>query len=212
MTCVQLEILLCDYLDGTLASTERAELAAHLESCSGCAKLVGDAGAALHFMERVADVDAPPELLTRILNETASGRHGQLAVAGGLRGWIKDLMAPVLQPRLVMGMALTILSFSMMAKCAGVSPRQLRASDLAPARVWASLDDNVHRAYERSLKFYESIRFVYELQSRLREWTDQQEEEDRASAAGRPVEERRLPTAVTQPAGSTPAVGPREGK
>ena len=88
------------------------------------------------------------------------------------------------------------VSHAVMAKCAGVSPRQLRPSDLEPSRVWASLDDNVHRAYERSMKFYESIRFVYELQSRLREWTDQQEEEDRAAAAGRPVEERRLPMAA----------------
>ena len=196
MNCVQLEALLCDYLDGTLAAAGRAEVAIHLEGCPACAGLAHDAGAALSFMDRVADVDPPPELLTRILNETASGRHGQLAVAGGLRGWINSVLSPVLQPRLVMGMALTILSFSMMAKCAGVSPRQLRPSDLEPSRVWASLDDNVHRAYERSMKFYESIRFVYELQSRLREWTDQQEEEDRAAAAGRPVEERRLPMAA----------------
>ena len=128
MNCVQLEALLCDYLDGTLAAAGRAEVAIHLEGCPACAGLAHDAGAALSFMDRVADVDPPPELLTRILNETASGRHGQLAVAGGLRGWINSVLSPVLQPRLVMGMALTILSFSMMAKCAGVSPRQLRPS------------------------------------------------------------------------------------
>ena len=208
MTCGQLETVLCDYLDGTLAAGERDAVAAHLESCPACAEMARDAGAALRFMERAADIDAPPELLTRILNETASGRHGRLGVARGFGGWANKLLAPVLQPRLVMGMALTILSFSMMAKCAGVSPRQLRPSDLQPARIWASLDDNVHRAYERSMKFYESIRFVYDLQSRLHEWTEQQEEEDRAAAAGRPVEERRLPAATAQPARS----GPMEGK
>ena len=113
--------------------------------------------------------------------------------------WLKDLAAPVLQPRLVMGMAMTILSFSMMARCAGVSPRDLRASDMEPTKIWASLDDRVHRYWGRSVKFYEDIKFVYEIQSRLRDWAEQQEEEDRAAKAQHPVEERRVPVSAPPP-------------
>ncbi len=102
----------------------------------------------------------------------------------------------MLQPRLVMGMALTIFSFSMMARCPGISPRQLRSSDMDPKKIWAALDDQAHRGWERSLKFYENIKVVYEIQSRLKDWTDQQDEEDRNAAARRPVEERRVPTAT----------------
>jgi hypothetical protein len=106
-------------------------------------------------------------------------------------------------------MALTVLSFSMMARCAGVTPRQLQAGDLEPRRIWASLDDRAHRTWERSVKFYEDIKFVYEIQSRLRDWTDQQEEEDRNAAARRPVEERRVPVPASPAANTQEPAKPR---
>jgi hypothetical protein len=151
------------------------------------------------FMERAAEIEPPPQLLTRILSETGSGRHGRLGSPGGIRGWFSKLLAPILQPRLVMGMALTILSFSMMARWVGISPRQLRPADLDPKKVWAMLDDRAVRAWERSVKFYENIKVVYEIQSRLRDWTEQQEEEDRNAAARRPVEDRRVVPISTSP-------------
>lgn len=192
MNCGQVEILLCDYLDGTLPAAERAGLEGHLPECQACAELARDVGAAVAFMERAAEVEMPPQLMTRILAETTSGRHGRLGgarIGGGLRSW---LTGHVLQPRLVMGMALTVFSFSMMARCAGVSPRQLTAADLEPAKVWAALDDRVHRGWNRGMQFYESVRFIYEVKSRLSQWTEQQEEEDRNARAQRPVEERKL--------------------
>ena len=198
MSCGELEILLCDYLDGTLDSEGAARVEAHLQSCPGCADMASDARRAIEFIERAADAQAPPQLAARILAETGSGRHGSLARRGGLRGWFEKLVAPALQPRLVMGMALTVLSFSMMARCAGVTPRQLQAGDLEPRKIWASLDDRLHRNWERSVKFYEDIKFVYEIQSRLKDWTEQQEEEDRNAAARRPVEERRVPVSKAQ--------------
>jgi hypothetical protein len=196
MTCGDLEILLPDYLEGTLADEQARSLEAHLADCPACAELARDARLAMAFMGRAADVEPPPELLTRILDETGSGRHGPLGRARGIRAWFGNLLAPVLQPRLVMGMALTILSFSMMARWAGISPRQLKASDMDPKKIWAVLDDRVNRTWARSVKFYEDIKFVYEIQTRLRVWTDQQEEEDRNAAARRPVEDRRVPVSA----------------
>jgi hypothetical protein len=196
MTCGEIDILLCDYLDGTLSAGEAAGVESHLEGCASCTELVRDARLAMSFMERAAEVEPPPQLLTRILHETASGRHGRLGRATGIRAWFDRSLAFVLQPRLVMGMALTIFSFSMMARCPGIATRQLRASDLDPKKIWAVLDDRAHRGWERSVKFYENIKVVYEIQSRLREWTDQQEEEDRNAEAKRPVEDRRVTVAA----------------
>jgi hypothetical protein len=193
MTCGEVEIRLADYLDGSLPAEEAQTVEAHLAGCPACSELARDARLAMAFMERTAEVEPPPVLLTRILNETASGRHGSLGGGRGIQSWMGKLMAVVWQPRLVMGMALTMVSFSMMAKCAGISPRQLRPGDMDPKKVWASLDDRAMRAWTRSVKFYEDIKFVYEIQSSLREWTEQQEEEDRNAAARRPVEERRVP-------------------
>ena len=111
MNCAHAEILVCDYLDGTLASGLREEFEAHLASCPGCAELAADAGAAVAFIERVAAAEPPPELLTRILHETP-GRD--LARKGSfLRRIRSGWLAPVFSPRYAMGMAMTILSFSM---------------------------------------------------------------------------------------------------
>jgi len=201
MTCPEAEILICDYLDGTLDRAHREELQHHLRMCKGCGDLARDAGSAVAFMERVADVEPPPELLTRILFDAPWSRHRSPAVTGGRgRGWLGSLLHPVLQPRLVMGMAMTILFVSMLARY--VAPaRQLRPADLDPVKVWAALDDRVYRVWERTVKFYDSLRFVYQVQSTLRDWRQQQEQEQTAApddAARQGADERRLPVGKGQ--------------
>jgi hypothetical protein len=196
MTCAQLDIALCDYLDGTLAAAERAEVERHLSGCAACAEMARDAGAAIAFMERAADVEPPPELITRMF-AIAGTREAQASVVrSGFRGWIRNLMQPVLQPRMVMGLSLTILFFGMMARCAGIPERRLSAADLEPSRVWAGLDDRVHRVWERSVKFYENLRFVYQIQSRLREWREQQEQDNATAAPTESTDDRRLPVKI----------------
>ena len=209
MNCADLEILICDYVDGTLAPETRAEVERHLTACPGCAELARDSAAAVSFMERAADVEPPPELLTRILFDPPWAH----AKAGtGVRNWLRRLFSPVLQPRFAMGMAMTILSLAMLARF--VAPvRQLKASDLDPAKVWTSIDDTAYRAWQRTVKFYESIRFVYQVQSTLRDWQQQQEEDQKATEQEAPAgdtkgDSRRLP--VSNPPGSPGAGGARK--
>ena len=68
-----------------------------------------------------------------------------------------------------------------MTRCAGVPSRSLTASDLDPVKIWASFDDRVHRTWDRTVKAYESMRVVYEVQARVHEWRQQQEEQDAAA-------------------------------
>jgi|SRR5579864_228250 len=197
MTCANLEIALCDYLDGTLAPAEKAEVERHLSTCAACTELARDAGAAMAFMERVADVEPPPELVTRMF-AIPGVREVRPSVRKGIRDWFRGLIHPMLQPRMVMGLSLTILFFGMMARCAGVPERRLSAADLEPARVWAGAEDRVHRTWERSVKFYENLRFVYQIQSKVREWRDQQEQ-DTTAAPAENTEDRRLPVHSVPP-------------
>ncbi len=93
--------------------------------------------------------------------------------AGDARpSWVKRLFGGFfqgwLQPRYVMGMAMTILSFSMLARFAHIEPRQLRPSDLDPVKVWQGIDDHSHRVYDRAMKYYDNLRLVIEIQSRLK--------------------------------------------
>ena len=74
---------------------------------------------------------------------------------------------------------MTILSFSMVGRLLGLQERQLTMADLEPAKVVATLDLKVHRAYDRAVKYYENVRLVYVIQSQLREWSAQEEEDRR---------------------------------
>jgi hypothetical protein len=173
MTCAELEILLCDYTDGTLRSEERAALESHLAGCPACAQLAADVAGVTAFIETVAIVEPPAELVTRILHQIPDGRQKQ----NDQRSWWSQLFGGwvqgVLQPRYVMGMAMTILSFSMLARFAHIPDRPLRPSDLDPVKAWQSIDDRSHRIWDHAMKYYDNLRLVIEIQSRLKEWTDQ---------------------------------------
>ncbi|MBM3727947.1 MAG: hypothetical protein FJW40_21290 [Acidobacteria bacterium] len=184
MTCQDLDLLLCDYADGTLDASSKAAVDEHLATCGSCAELAADIAGATAFMSRCASVEPPPELVTRILYDIP-GRRTETVRRGRLRQWFADLFAPVLQPRFSMGMAMTILSFSMLGRFA-MPVRQLKPSDLNPVQVWSSVEDSAHRTWQRGVKYYESLKLVFEIQSRLREWTEEEEADRKAQerAAG----------------------------
>lgn len=182
MTCAEFEILLCDYLDGTLEPAVRAEVEAHQRDCEACAQFARDVTGAVAFIGRAENVEPPAELLTKITFAIPSG-----GVRKGPRSWLMGWLQPVLQPRFAMGMAMTILSLSMLGRFAGFeSARQLKPSDLQPANIWATVEDKAYRTWQRAVKYYENLRLVYEVQTRLQEWTTQEEEERKGRAGEEP--------------------------
>jgi hypothetical protein len=211
MNCADLEILLADYIDGTLAPEAKAEVEAHLAQCAACSEMARDISAAVEFIGRAEDVEPPPELMTRILFELPAAHKARAKKPGGLRMLVHHWLQPVLQPKFAMGFAMTILSFSLLARIAGISPRQLTVDDLRPARIWAALDDRAYRAWQRTVKFYESLRVVYEVQNQLRDWTQQEQgrgiddapatsPDQPADGAARPQQQPPAPAAA-QPSG-----------
>ena len=202
MNCADLEILICDYLDGTLTADRKAEVESHLSDCPACAELARDSAAAVTFMAGAAEVEPPPELITKILFDAPWSKTPSRSKA---QVWISGLLSPILQPKFAMGMAMTILSLSMLARF--VMPvRQLKPSDLKPTEVWAGLEDRATRTWARTVKFYENLKFVYQIQTTLREW-QQQDEERRTAAQPVPTgqtDDRKLPV-KSSPAASPPA-------
>jgi len=187
MNCAEIELLICDYVDGTLAPAGREEVERHLAQCPACAELARDSAAAVGFMERAAEVEPPPELITRILFDPPWVKP-RTAMAR-----LRSIWQPILQPRLAMGMAMTILSFAMLAKFVKPIPQlSFSPRDLNPAAVWTSLDNRVYRGWQRTVKFYQSLKVVYQIQSTVREWEQQQEEEQKAAENARP-DEHKLP-------------------
>lgn len=191
MNCADLEILLCDYVDGTLASEQRSAVEVHLAACPACAELARDSAGAVAFMDRVAVIDPPAELLTRILFELPNAQRQ----AKSSRSWWSKIRAawiePVLQPRFAMGMAMTVLSFAMLGRFAGIEVRQLKPSDLNPVAVWSTLEDKAARTWARAVKYYDSLRLVYEIQTRLKDWNEQAETDQQGTQPNTGVKEQK---------------------
>jgi len=209
MTCPEVEILLCDYLEGTLPHRQGIELEEHLAACSACAELARDVEAATAFLDAVPAAEPPAELLTRILHQAPRGAQTSEERPPWWRrlfgGWVEG----VLQPRYAMGMAMTVLSLAMLARFAHIEPRPLRASDLDPARVWQSIDDHSHRVWDRTMKYYDNLRLVIEIQSRLKEWSDQ--EQTGGAGVSQPASQEGT-TAPARTPGQTPVQTNDRGK
>lgn len=204
LSCAEFETLLADWIDETLAApareTERDAFVRHLESCAACAALLEDATSAVAFMERAADVEMPPALVSKILQATNSGWEFKLR-GRGVSGWINRTFAPVLRPRFVMGAVLTLVSATMLTRCAPT--RTLTPADLDPVRLWTSLDDRTHRIWDRTVKSYESMRLVYEVKNQINDWAAQQRAEDEAAADAQ-ANKRQLHQPVEQPRTAEP--------
>jgi hypothetical protein len=212
MNCAEIEILICDYVDSTLPAAQRAEVERHFAECAACAELARDSAAAVAFMSRVADVEPSPELITRILFDPPWNKERARTQGFGKRmaGWF----SVVLQPKFAMGAAMTILSFSLLSQMAPV--RQLRMSDLEPAKVWNGLTDRIDRVKNRTQMFIESLKFVYQIQTTLHEWQQQNAEQQPASQQATPdrkTDEHKLPANSTPvPSGGVPSPDANEGR
>jgi hypothetical protein len=208
MNCADAEILICDY--ATLSSADRFRLERHLGECPGCAELARDSAAALAFIERAAEVEPPVELVNRILFQAPWRKR-----KSKLRQWLEPLLSPILQPRYAMSMAMTIVSFAMLARFI-VPVRGIRAEDLRPAAVWAGFEDRAYRVWGRALKFYDNLKVVYQIQATLKDW--QQRNEDQAApgavgtrqsaAPGDRVDDYRLPVHPLPPKTTDPGGAP----
>jgi predicted anti-sigma-YlaC factor YlaD len=155
ITCTEFEILLADYLDGTLGSEPKADVEEHQSGCASCAELASDAAGAMGFMERAAIVDPPPALVNRILFEVTNGNSRGVIKPSWLERLLGRRAGFLLQPRFAMGMAMAVLSLAMVG------------------RFWSAAENTVERSWDRAVKGYQSLQLVYEVQSQLEEWTKQ---------------------------------------
>ncbi len=128
----------------------------------------------------------------------AAGAYGnpfpRRAVAAFRTSWFGQIM----QPRLIMTAAMAFFSIALTMNLTGFHPTSLRASDLQPS----SLKRDFFAADARVVQYYEGLRVVYELESRVH---DLQSGNDNDAAAGVPG----APPAA--PASQAPAVQPGAG-
>ena len=155
MTCTEFEILLADSLDGTLTAECKDGFERHQASCPACAELARDARSAVAFMGHIPEVVPPVDMVNRIL-AAASGSRGSFGeqFEQWFERWFKQWLGAVWQPQFAMGVALAILSLAI------------------ATRFWPGTRDGAQRAWERTVKGYENMQLVYEVQTQIQEWGD----------------------------------------
>jgi hypothetical protein len=184
--CGQWETLLADALDGLLRPEDEAVFSSHMATCAACTVMFEEARRGREWLEFLApEPEVPAYLLDRILVETGHGliNAGKLAVAGGDAGAGNVLaMPPVWQrpgfaarmrrfaePRLLMTAAMAFFSIALTLSLVGVRFDSFRMGDLRPATVRSVLEKRIMTASTPIVRYYDHLRFVYEVESRMKE-------------------------------------------
>jgi hypothetical protein len=164
MTHLEIENLASDYLEGRLDAALRLQLEAHLAGCAPCRELLAEVRSAIHLCHDAGSVLPPPWLVSKILLATLGETKPTLRQR--LAGWFR----PVSSPRFAYAVAMAVFSFSIILNAAGLNLRNLNLADLNP-RTWIyNASRTGHLMYARAEKFYYDLRFVYEVQSRFRQF------------------------------------------
>jgi hypothetical protein len=178
--CGQWETLLADALDGLLKPEDEATFAAHMAACPACTALFEEARKGREWLEFLSpDPEVPEGLLERILAQTGPGQVDGLALVAGSNvvaitpAWQRPgLVGSVrrfAEPRLLMTAAMAFFSISLTLSLCGVHLSSLRLANLRPTAVRSFMERRLTMASTPIIRYYDHLRFVYEVESRMRE-------------------------------------------
>jgi hypothetical protein len=171
IACEEFQAMLVDVLDGVLPGAQRAAFEAHRRTCPDCAPLSGEAEAGRRWLRmlQAEEVIPPPQLLEDLLRATS-----RAARPVPRQSWRRRLsLTPELvlvwrtvsQPRFAMGFAMVFFCFAALLSVTGVKLSGLRAADLRPS----ALVRDGYALGGRAVSYYDNLRWVYEVESRVRE-------------------------------------------
>src|SRR5512140_1198033 len=173
MQCSEFDALLSQAIDGTLSGERLQAFEAHGRECKLCGPLLQDAEAGRSWLKSLEEVEPPAYLVNNILLATsgvALGKATARATWGERLGrWIDAVVSPVVavarQPRFAMSFGMAFFTLSVTLSIAGVRLSDIRHLDLRPSAIRRSY----YETQGRVVKYYENIRFVYEIESRVRQ-------------------------------------------
>ena len=182
--CGQWETLLADALDGLLRPEDEATFNAHMATCAACTALYGEARRGREWLEFLSpEPEVPAGLLDRILAKTGPGQSAELELAAEgnvlpmpqmtIPAWQKPgFMAFVrrfAEPRLMMTAAMAFFSIALTLNMTGVRVSTLRLSDLRPTAMRSFMERQLTMASVPIIRYYDHLRFVYEVESKMRQ-------------------------------------------
>src|SRR6202789_3417221 len=180
MQCAEFDGLLTDALDGALRGDGLERFQAHTRSCASCGPLFSEAKAGRDWLKGLTEVEPPARLVTNILASTTGVDSQRLWVnliasrprvtwLQKAQAWASGAMQPiweaVRQPRFAMSFGMAFFALSVALSAIGVKPADLRSVSLRPT----AIRHTYYNAQARVVRYYDNIRFVYEVESRVRE-------------------------------------------
>jgi putative zinc finger protein len=178
MQCAEFDALLSTALDATLTGPKLEAFQAHARVCAACGPLFAEADGGRRWLKSLAEVEPPANLVHNILLATsgyeservAARPQGKASWTDGITGWLRSVFGPVLsmgrQPRFAMSFGMAFFSLSISLSLAGVKVSDVRHVDMRPSAIKRTYYETTGRV----VKYYENIRFVYEIESRVREF------------------------------------------
>jgi len=171
--CSEFDALLSQAIDGTLSGERLQAFEAHGRTCQLCGPMLRDAEAGRSWLKSLEEVEPPAYIVNNILLATsgvAAGKATARATWGERIGrWIDAILSPVVavarQPRFAMSFGMAFFTLSVTLSIAGVRLSDIRHINLRPSAVRRSY----YETQGRVVKYYENIRFVYEIESRVRQ-------------------------------------------
>ena len=180
MQCHEFDGLLSDALDGVLTGLQLDRFQAHARTCSACGPLFAEVTAGRNWLKDLTEVEPPVSLVTNILASTTgvdtqrlrvnvSATQPRITWLERAQAWVSASLQPiwgtVRQPRFAMSFGMAFFSLSVALSVVGVKPADLRQVSLRPA----AIRHTYYNTQARVVRYYENIRFVYEVESRVRE-------------------------------------------
>ena len=174
MQCSEFDALLSQAIDGTLAGERLNLFANHARVCGVCGPLLQEAEAGRSWLKSLQEVEPPAELMTNILLRTSgvlpAKAKEHVSWLDRVRGFAEAVVSPIVgvarQPRFAMSFGMAFFTLSVSLSLAGVKLGDLRHVSLRPSAIRHSY----YEASGRVVKYYENIRFVYEIESRVRQF------------------------------------------
>jgi hypothetical protein len=180
MPCNEFDSLLVDAVDGLLTGDQLERFQAHARGCPACGPLFAEVEAGRNWLKELTEVEPPAGLVRNILASTTGVDTQRLrandyaparvSLWERVQAWASATMQPVWetvrQPRFAMSFGMAFFSLSVALSVLGVKPADLRQVSLRPA----AIRHTYYNTQARVVRYYENIRFVYEVESRVREF------------------------------------------
>ncbi len=179
--CGRWETMLVDALDNQISADDQAFFQQHRDACANCAALYEQSSCGRQWLACLdAQPEPPADLVDRILRHAGPSLFATPPVAtaagvvamppvwqqpAGRLAWLRRLA----EPRLMMTAAMAFFSIALTLSLTRAQLRAVHATEINPGSMRAALERRIATASTPVVRYYDHLRLLYEIESRVHE-------------------------------------------